>query len=175
MSCPISSGISTLDCFDGVGGVETVYIAEKANISSVTSTGSQVTAITMASGKYFYEFKMDQEIGHGESKGTKNLANGTTSWVQTFGGSWRKQGITKTNLLKILIQNPSLVLIYKDNNGQYIMFGSEIGGHMTETTAMSGTALADKNGYDWVFTANAKTEQYYVDSSVISSITSPAS
>lgn len=175
MACTLSGGISTLDCFDGVGGVETVYIAEKSSVSSYTATAQQITAISMASSKYFYEFKMDQEIGNGTSVGTKNPQTGTNTYVQTFVGSWRKQGLTKTNLIKLLAQSPSLVLIYKDNNGQYIGFGFEIGGHITTTTAQSGTALADKNGYDWTFVSNAKTEQFFVDSSVIAGITAPAS
>lgn len=175
MACTLSGGISAIDCFDGVGGVETVYIAEKANVSSITATAAQVTAIAMVSGKYFYEFKTDQEVANGQSVGTKNVQNGTTSYVQTFVASWRKQGITKQNLLRLLEQNPALVLIYKDNNGNYIMYGSEVGGHITTSTAMSGTAIADKNGYDWTFTANAKTQQYFVDSSVIAGITAPAS
>ena len=175
MSCTLSTGIASVDCMDGVGGLLEVRLTEKANISGITKTGSSVTAVTMESGTQFYTFAIDQAKAFATSVMTKNIANGTTPWVHTLQSTWRKLSITKTNLIKILAQNTGLVAIVTDNNGNYLMLGYNLGGHITTVTGATGTGIGDANGYDWTFTANDKEDWYYVSSGVIAALDSPAS
>ena len=175
MACSLSTGILTVDCMDGVGGIASVRIAEKASIDTITRSDQRITAISMESGDYFYYFAIDQEKASATSVETKNVANGTVSWVHTLQSTWRKLSYTKANIIRVLAQNPALVAIVEDNNGNYLMLGYNLGGHITGITGSTGAAIGDANGYDFTFTANDKHDWYYVDSSVISGITDPAS
>jgi|SRR6185369_9912964 len=177
MSCgtSLSTGIEEVDCMDGVGGLLEVGLTEKRNITSITRTGQQVTAIDMASGKQFFVFAIDQEKAFMTSVMTKNVPNGTTPWVHTLQSTWRKMSVTKSNLIKILAAQPGLCALVKDNNGNYFLMGYNIGGHITTVTGQTGTAVGDANGYDWTFVANDKEDVLYVDSSIIADLYEPAS
>ena len=48
MACTLIEGIS-LDCRQGAGGIKKLYLTEFANVSSITSSSGQVSAITMSS------------------------------------------------------------------------------------------------------------------------------
>jgi len=50
MPCNIIEGL-TLDCRQGAGGVKKIYLTEFANVSTITSSSGQVSAITMVAGK----------------------------------------------------------------------------------------------------------------------------
>lgn len=177
MSCgtSLSAGIEEVDCMDGVGGLEKIYFGLKRDITSITQANQAVTAVVMESGKQFFEFAIDQEKAFATSVMTKNVPNGTTPWLQTLQSTWRKLTASKSNIIKILALQPGVVAIVKDNNGNYLMMGYNIGGHIATVNGGTGTGIGDANGYDFTFTANDKHDWYYVDAALIPDLIEPAS
>jgi len=152
MSCPIISGHTTLDCLDGVGGIETIYITEVENLNTFTVTAGTVTAMTLDTGKQFWAYVVDKEDAMFEETGTTDPVKGTSSYAQT--GTWniRKQSATKRNQIRLLQQN-RLMVITKDNNGLYKLYG-KTGGFLTTAVDSSGKLFGDANGYALTFDSN---------------------
>jgi hypothetical protein len=171
MACPISAGLSALDCLDGKGGISTFYVTEFENQNTSTITAGTISAMALDTGKKFWEIKVEKEMAHAEEAETTSPENNTNAYVQTFTFDVNKISATNRTLLTTLAKN-RLMLMYKDNNGNYVMFGWT-GGYLSFSTA-SGTKFGDKNGYNAVFTSSEPESAYFVDSGIVSSLLTPA-
>lgn len=172
MSCPITSGITALDCLDGKGGNEALYVTEVENLNTITvdATGL-ITAITLDTGKQFWEIKCEKEDIQAMVTETTNATNGTTSYVHQVTYSSNKLSVTKRQFFKLLSLNRLMVMV-KDNNGQYMLYG-RTGGY-TSYAADTGKAYADKNGYTATFTSNEPEDKLYVTGALVPSLLTPA-
>ena len=56
------------ECKDSIGGIKAAYIAEHADVASLTETQGVITAITMATGKTFKPFVFRKETGNFTSR-----------------------------------------------------------------------------------------------------------
>ena len=65
------------DCATNMGGIKTVYIANTADVDSVTVTSGVVTAITMVSSKKFYKYAFSPGTSSLTSNWQVNAENGT--------------------------------------------------------------------------------------------------
>jgi len=175
MSCTLSTGISTLDCIDQVGGIETLYFTEYENkdTTAFTLSGQQVTAMELLTGKQFWEFKVEVGSAKYDSTGNRDPKGGWNAYTSVITFPVNKMGYTKSALLKTLSQN-RLMCIAKLNTGDYILLGYNFGGFVSYNTG-SGDALASANAYSVTFTAEDKVDAYYVSSGLISALTAPAS
>ena len=65
------------DCSSNMGGIKEVYIANFADVDSVTVTSGVITAITMASSKKFYKYAFAPNSSNLASNWKVNAENGT--------------------------------------------------------------------------------------------------
>jgi hypothetical protein len=173
MACVINSGVS-LDCLDGVGGVDTIYITEYENLNTFTAdTSGQVTTFTLTSGKKFWTFNVEKEDAQLAEAFTLG-ESGAPVYAQSLTFSVKKLSYEKRHLLRLVSQNRLLVIV-KDANGNYLLMGKYKGAKLTATDANTGKALGDANGYNAItITSNEPVPMYFVQSSLITALTTPA-
>ncbi len=172
MPCGLTQTIAR-GCLDAVGSIETIYVAEWSRVASVTENSSgQVTAITMAGNSKFLEYQVEKGTGNFTQTQNSSKDNGTTFFDQVLTIPVNKTSLLKDLALKLTGYN-RLMIIVKDNNGEYKLMG-KTGANMTTNVSTTGTALGDKQGYTLTFNAQEASYAGTVDSSVISGITQAA-
>lgn len=141
MSCLISAGI-TRDCGFNFGGLQKIYLANAAEVTTVTKNPSNViTGITMASGSSFYEFEFEPETGQ---KLEELQAGNVSKFVlQTLNLQLANITQAKKEVLEDLAVS-DIVAIMQTQDDVYWYFG-ELGRGLKATTLSidSGTADAD--------------------------------
>lgn len=165
MACILTQGYN-LDCRDSYGGLSTVYIMELANATTITQAAGIVTAITKASTKKFFEYKLIAFTADADDNLTASRENGTSFSTQGIRFPINKMTVAVRNELLLLAQNRLLVVIV-DQNGSGWLYG-KINGMMIATVgAKTGTALADRNGYELVFEGMEKEFAPNVDAATL--------
>jgi hypothetical protein len=150
MSCALTSGF-TLDCRDSVGGIQALYINTTANVTAYTAASGTVTALTKSS--VFYKYELEEENSMAQSVLTGSRPNGTVFFAQQVSAIFQKLTYQTRDNIVALGKN-RLVVIVKDNNGKYWICGKDRGLMITTSTAVTGTAMGDLNGYTVVFDGN---------------------
>ena len=67
----LTAGLTKV-CESRSGGLVSLWLANKHDVSSFTLTGSLYSAVTMVSGKVFYKFEFEQDSGQIKEDGTIN-------------------------------------------------------------------------------------------------------
>jgi hypothetical protein len=168
MPCEITSGIS-LDCRDNAGGLEYAYIldatgeditvTEAAGVVSAITVGA--TSITTLSADMFL-FDQVRQTANMVETGTFSDENGTVFFSNVVNLIFNKLEATKLQQLKLLAQNAKLLVIVKDNNGKFWMVGNDRGAVATSSSAESGTAFGDRNGFSIEMTGLSPDTMYEV-------------
>jgi hypothetical protein len=171
MSCALTSDYS-FGCDVGIGGTKELYLIELENISSVTESSGTLTAITKASGKIFRKYQLVQETANFGEDITGNRQNGTLFYPQRGTIVINKQNVAVRNEILLLAKN-RLVVVIKDNNLTYRLYGREYGLMVQTGTAETGTAWGDRNGYTLNFTGNELELAPFVQESVIATLQTP--
>lgn len=139
------SGISN-DCASNMGGIVEVYLANKADVSSVTITSSKVTAISMNSTAKFKTYHFRPNTSSMSSNYQVNQENGT-SYVQTDLLMVFNRMETAKRIEVTAMAQGELCAIVKDANGLYWMLGIDNPLVLSAGDGLTGTARADRNGY----------------------------
>jgi len=168
MACNIIEGIS-LDCRQGAGGIKKLYLTEFANVSSITSSSGQVSAITMVAGKKFWTVEVELEDAQFDENVTVSIENGTTFYEQTLTFSVYKMTAKNRNIVRLLTQN-RLMVIVQDADDVYHLAGETRAMHLTAGPGSTGKAMGDKNGYSITLTGKEPLPANKVNSGVISGI-----
>ena len=163
-NCLLTQGFPK-DCRDSVGGIKTIYLANKHLLEDVTSADGVVTAITMASGSYFYRYDLRKQTSNFTETIEASDENGTVFFEQEANIMLSKLEAQKRNEI-FLIAKADTVLVAEDRNGKQWILGKENGLTLTGT-AETGTAFGDMNGYQLVFTGQEREPAYEVSGSVI--------
>lgn len=175
MACALTQGFTTLDCKDNTGGVIEFLITELANVETVIDTDGLITAITMAPGSQFWEYKQLKETAQWTEELKTTPANGTIAYNQTANIVLFKRDTAKRNEIKLLSQNVVCIIV-KDKNGSYWLLGETQGCDLADGSKYdSGKAGTDKNGWDLAFGAVEHEPAKEVDSSLIAALLIPAS
>lgn len=159
MACALTQSY-TLDCRNNVGGVKTVYFTEHSNISSITAASGIITAISMVATKVFRKYELEKETGFWNEEIQTNDVNGTMFYEQNVVVPIRKLGANLKSEIKLLAQN-RLAIIVLDRNGVYHLLGENNGCEMQPSTAETGTAMGDRNG--WTLNFKGKEESFAQD------------
>jgi hypothetical protein len=164
MACVIDSLI-TLDCNDGVSGIEWIAVTEVDNIDTFTAdTSGNVSAITTDSGKYFWKISLEKEKGSFlEAKAGDNAP----FWTQTLSFTTKKLSANLRRYMQLLAYN-RLAIIIKTRNGDYLLMG-KTGATLTADEATTGTAFADFNGHTVTIVSNEPLPVYFIASNQIQS------
>jgi len=168
MPCLISGGIAR-DCSDSVGGLEELYILERATVTAYTEASSEISAITDG-GATWKKFELKKEVGSIVATTTIDPANGTRFSEGVIAFSVNKFSATKVNILKLLILG-QIVAICKDNNGVYWGLGFQNFAEGQSMAVNTGTAYGDRNGFDIELMAKEPEAPYEVSSSVVAGLT----
>jgi hypothetical protein len=144
MACLINAGI-TRDCGFAFGGLQKIYLANKADVSTVAhdSGTNEITGITMTTGATFYEYEFEPETG----QALQELQAGSISRfvLQTLNLSLAGMTQSKKDVLEDMA-NADMVAIYQKQDDVYFYYG-ELGRGLRAATLTvdSGTADADSD------------------------------
>lgn len=170
------AGINT-GCKDHMGGIKEVYITKKENISALTVTSNQISAITMntdgattPAALPWCTYKFRKGTSQFTSTLTTDDAAGTMSFETVLALQFTKQETSKRLEIMALCMDEVAVIVL-DNNGKYWFLGYDNPVTATSATAQSGTAFADFGGYNVELTDNSRELPYEVTSSAVESLT----
>lgn len=153
MSCYISSGSANDSCGVGVGSIKELYIIGGGEITGYTyDADAQITGMTSSTtGTTAYKFELKRGTSSLVQTINKSYENGTLFFEQVLSIVLYKMDKDKRNQILLLAVNDFLQIIAVDNNGIQYLLGKVNGSTLSGTTG-TGTALADRNGMDLVFT-----------------------
>jgi adenine deaminase len=149
MSCSITSGL-TLGCKDSQGGLEYLYIADLPTYDTITTNaGGEIVSLD-ASGTpvtiTFYKYEVPkQSSSFTETINADNTA-GTVFYQQDALMVFNKMESVKRDQIKLLAQNPKLLVVIKDGNSKFWSVGVTRGAELTAGSVATGVAYGDRNG-----------------------------
>jgi hypothetical protein len=146
MACVSFSGGIGKTCDSNIGGVNKLYITDLDNIVSYTQAGGTVSAITLATASYFYEFEFNRNSATYTEDLVKDVAVGSALFEGTLTVTIPRRDVAKRNTLALLTQR-DLAVIFRDSNGLYWYPGAVEGMYLSESTSTTGTAKVDGSNY----------------------------
>lgn len=170
MACSnLTAGIA-LDCIEGIGGVEVVYIAN-GPVQAITEDDGLITAITVDGAPLtpsdFFRFEMPKQTSSFTETHNVSLENGTLFYNQDLSLVFNKMTTEKRNQINLIAKATHMVVVFKDNAGKFWSVGIEKGAYVTAGTTVSGTAFGDRSGYEITISGLEKNPSYEVDSSIV--------
>jgi len=162
MACELSTGF-TLDCKDGIGGIKQIVLVDKALVSSFSFDANEVvtTIVGPASGDLF-TYELPTQTGSFEETINFNRDNGTVFYTQTVNVMMHKLSASKRLELQT-VATARVIVFVLDTNGNWWAVGYENGADLSTSTAGTGTALGDMNGFTLAFTHEAAKRAYLLD------------
>lgn len=146
------------------GGVDRIYIANKADILTVTVTSDAVTAITMAASKVFYRF--DSEDDMAMFKETLKVTGCSTVVDQELNlGYFCRNDVDRKTIMELAGASCcGLVVIHKESTGNTWIWGldtadvssTRIKGKLDTVTSDTGKLFEDQNKSELVVKAKSK-------------------
>ncbi|MGL4598501.1 MAG: hypothetical protein ACRCYO_13370 [Bacteroidia bacterium] len=169
--CILDAGVDWT-CDDAVGGIEagSILITQWENIETDwVPTDGEITVLNQAPGTSFYRFRAKSDTSDFLGTETHTPETGNrfdTVVITTYLAKMSKE---KNVLFKLLSAKP-LVIIMKDMQGVFHIFGLERGADKVGTNTFgSGKVSGDKSGYDIAFTSIQK-NSYTVSSLVMADL-----
>lgn len=137
----------TTDCTTNCsGGVERLWLANWADIDTLTEDTTGVTAITMVATKKFYEFEFAEETGQYTETVTVN--NCAVLVEQNLVSVWRCRDMTDRNAIMDIAENCcGMMAIHLEATGVLWMWGIDTKSRVRLTTGAgdSGTSFDTEN------------------------------
>lgn len=171
MSCVSFSGGIAKNCDNNMGGLNQLLLTDFDNVVSYTQSGGTVSAITMASASYFYEFNFNRNSATFTEDLVKSVEAGSALFEQTITVTIPKRDVAKRNTLALLTQR-DLAVIFRDSNGLYWYAGQVEGMYLSESTSTSGTAKADGSNYVLTLKGFEQDRAYGVAPGIVSALIS---
>jgi hypothetical protein len=172
MACALTQDI-TLGCRDSVGGIKTIYVTELANKNAITSASGIITAFTLTTGKQFWQYDIEKEVGSVTENIQTSVENGTVFYEQDVTFTLNKVQASLQQEIKLLAQNRVMVIAL-DRNGKYWLLGENNGCDLQPSTAATGKAMGDFNGYTLNLKGKETAPANEVTSSLIATLIAPA-
>lgn len=174
MACSnITSGL-VLDCTDGVGGIEVVYIAN-GPVLSFTEDEGVITEIMIQGSTQsvpltpedFYKFEIPRQTASFTETMNLSVENGTLFYNQDLTVIFNKMEAEKRNQILLMAKSNSMIVVFKDNRGALFTVGLKNGAFMSAGTATSGTAFGDRSGYEITLSGIEIAPAYEIASSIV--------
>ncbi len=149
MSCSITSGI-TLSCKDSQGGIDYLYIADLPTYDTISLDVDGLVTSLDAGGTpetiTFYKYEVPkQSSSFTETINADNTAQ-TVFYQQDALMVFTKMEAAKRDQIKLLAQNPKLLVVVKDGNSKFWSVGISRGAELSAGSSATGTAYGDRNG-----------------------------
>jgi len=156
MACTLTTGI-TLDCKDSIGGIKSVRFATLADWTALAATtaGGEITAIGSAS-QVFYKYELRRGTSSFNDDPQTDQATGSTFFKPSLSMVMNKLDTAKRYEVLMLAKN-RLVMIVETmqaevgGDGDFWIMGDQNALDMVPSTAGSGVAASDRNGYELAF------------------------
>lgn len=166
MSCSITSGI-TLSCKDSQGGIDYLYIADLPTYDTITTDVAGIVTSLDAGGTpvtiTFYKYEVPkQSSSFTETINADNTAQ-TVFYQQDALMVFTKLEAAKRDQIKLLAQNPKLLVVVKDGNSKFWSVGITRGAELSAGSMSTGTAYGDRNGGEITLTGLEPDPSYEVD------------
>lgn len=146
MACTQTLSGLAADCAGNIGGIKNVYLANFADISGVTITTNQISAITMAGTAKFKKYAFKRGTGSMSSTLNVDATNGTNYVSTDLVLQFNRMETTKRVEMTALAQG-ELAAIVEDMNGKYWFLGKDEPMSATAGDGQTGTARSDGNRY----------------------------
>ena len=170
MACSNLTAGWILDCNDAQGGIEKLFLAN-GPVDSITEAAGIITAITVGGGVLvpadWFVFDTPRQTSSLTETITPSQENGTVTYAQDLTMIFNKMSATKRNQILLMAEATNMICVAKDNDGKYWSVGVERGAYMSSGSAVSGTAYADRSGYEIVISGNEKSPMYEVASTIL--------
>lgn len=151
MSCNLTQGF-TVGCKDSTGGILELYLREFSSITAITTntTGTVTDIADGSAAADFYTYECVKQTSSTSEAIQVSVENGTNVYEQSVVYALNKSEQVKRNEVRLLAQ-ARLMIIAKDQNGKYWLYGEVNGMDLSEGTIASGLNFGDRNGYDLTF------------------------
>lgn len=149
MACNLTQGFLK-GCRDSSGGTIEFYFSNRPTTFTTTVGASGISAYSGTCS--WYKYVPRKQTSSFTTTAKPNEEAGTVFYESTIQIVLSKLEQTKQNEIKLLAQ-ADLLVIAKDQNGKYWLFGEVNGVSMTDSAGGSGTAYGDRNGYELNFMA----------------------
>ena len=157
MACELTTGF-TLDCKDGIGGIKKIVVCD--TVTSLTLDANEiVTTIVGPVLGDLYTYELPTQTGSFEETINFNRDNGTVFYTQTVNVMLHKLSSAKRLELQTVAKARPVVFV-NDSNDNWWAVGYEFGADLSTSTAGTGTALGDANGYTLAFVHEAPKRAY---------------
>jgi len=149
MSCSITSGL-TLGCKDSQGGIEYLYIADLPTYDTITTdVDGKITSLDAGGSPTsisFFKFEVPKQTSSFTETINADNAAGTIFYQQDALMVFNKMQAATRDQIKLLAQNPKLLVVVKDGNGLFWSVGVTRGAEVSAGTVGTGTSYGDRNG-----------------------------
>lgn len=159
------SGIAR-DCSSSMGGITEVLLANVDDVTGVTVTENQISAITMAEGASFKQYHFRRNTGSLTSTINIDPANGVNYVSSDLVLLFSKMDTAK-RIEMTALSLTELVGLVKDANGVWWYLGYDEPLSASAGDGQTGTARGDGNRYSITLQDNSKQLPYPVESSVV--------
>ena len=164
MSCSITSGL-TLQCKDSQGGIEYLYIADLPTYDTIaTDVDGKITSLDAGGSPVsitFYKFEVPKQTSNFQETINADNAAGTVFYQQDVLMVFNKMQATTRDQIRLLAQNPKLLVVVKDANGEFIVVGTTRGAEVSAGTVSTGTNYGDRNGGEITITGLEPDPAYF--------------
>lgn len=146
MACTQTLSGLAADCSGNIGGIKNVYLANHADVASITVTTDQISAITMNSTAKFKKYAFKRGTGSMSSTLNVDAANGTNYVSTDLVLQFNRMETTKRVEMTALAQG-ELAAIVEDMNGKFWYLGKDEPVSASAGDGQTGTARSDGNRY----------------------------
>jgi hypothetical protein len=142
--CTLAQGFTPKTCKTPSGTIE-FMITEFANVSSITKTSGVITAISMASGKRFWQYKQKPEVANWKETQTADLKSGAYKIATAITFDINSLDSATKIETEVLLKN-AVVVIAKDADGTYWLLGENNGIEFDSIAWDGGTEYSSFRG-----------------------------
>jgi len=163
MACELSTGFGIEACKNGIGGIKQIVLVDKTLVTGFTFDANEVvTTIVGPTGGDLFTYELPTQTGSFEETINFNRDNGTVFYTQTVNVMMHKLSAAKRLELQT-VATARVIVFVLDTNGNWWAVGYENGADLSTSTAGTGTALGDMNGFTLAFTHEAAKRAYLLD------------
>ena len=157
------------DCAANMGGILEVLLANFDDVTGVTITDHQITAIAMESSAKFHRYTFAKNTGSLTSTYSLDPASGvryvTSELIMQFN---RMQTQARVEVAALALGD--LVAIVKDANGKYWYLGKDEPVNASAGDGQTGTARSDANRYQVTLRDESLELPYEVDPTIVDAL-----
>lgn len=169
MSCIQTLSGLARDCAANMGGILEALIANFDDVTGVTITEGQISAIAMATSAKFKRYTFAKNTGNLTSTYTLDPASGVRYVTSDLLLQFNRMETQKRVEITALALG-DLVVIVKDANGKYWYLGKDEPVNASASDGQTGTARADANRYTITLQDESLEMPYEVDPSIVDAL-----